>query len=163
MTTDLPFLPPRAADANKGSFGRVLVVAGSRGMTGAAVLCASAALRGGAGLVRVAVAEGLLPLVAAGNPCYMTIGLPQDAHGRLDLEGKAELVRLVSESTVAVLGPGLGRSPDLTRLLVAVLEETSTPLVLYADALNNLADHAGDLGRRGGPVVLTPHPGEFGR
>jgi ADP-dependent NAD(P)H-hydrate dehydratase len=159
----LPVLAPRRRDANKGDFGRVLVVAGSRGMTGAAILCASAALRGGAGLVRVAVAEGLLPLVAVGNPCYMTVGLPQDPHGRLGNEGKAELVRLVSESTVAVLGPGLGRSPDLARLLVAVLKETTTPLVLDADALNNLADHAADLGRRAGPVVLTPHPGEFGR
>jgi ADP-dependent NAD(P)H-hydrate dehydratase len=161
--TALPTLAPRRRDANKGDYGRVLVVAGSRGMSGAAILCASAALRGGAGLVRVAVAEGLLPLVAGGNPCYMTMGLPQDLHGRLTFEGKAELVRLVSESTVAVLGPGLGRSPDLTRLLSAVLAETATPLVLDADALNNLADQAGDLGRRAGPVVLTPHPGEFGR
>ncbi len=86
--TALPILAPRQRDANKGNFGRVLVVAGSRGMTGAAVLCASAALRGGAGLVRVAVAEGLLPLVAGGNPCYMTIGLPQDPHRRSISRGK---------------------------------------------------------------------------
>jgi ADP-dependent NAD(P)H-hydrate dehydratase len=159
----LPLLPPRRPDANKGDFGRVLIVAGSRGMSGAAILCASAALRGGAGLVRVALAEGILPIVAGANPCYMTVGLPQDPHGRLKSEGKAELLGLVSESTVAVLGPGLGRSPDLTRLLVAVLEETATPLVLDADALNNLVDHAADLGHRAGPVILTPHPGEFGR
>src|SRR5438874_13425765 len=74
----LPRLTPRPADANKGLFGRVLVVAGSRGMSGAAVLCGSAALRGGAGLVRVATPAGVLPLVAAGNPCYMTAPLPED-------------------------------------------------------------------------------------
>src|SRR5947209_14832643 len=80
---DVTRLPPRAADAHKGTFGRALVVAGSRGMSGAAVLCASAALRGGAGLVRAAVPAGVLPLVAAANPCYMTQPLAEDADGRL--------------------------------------------------------------------------------
>src|SRR5215216_2280708 len=70
--THLPALPTRRADSHKGDFGRVLVVAGSRGMSGAAVLCASAALRAGAGLVRLAVPEGILPLVAPANPCYLT-------------------------------------------------------------------------------------------
>src|SRR2546421_1762170 len=88
--TALPTLPARAADANKGDFGRVLVVAGSRGMSGAAVLCGSAALRGGAGLVRVAVPESVLPLVAAGNPCYMTAPLPEDRHGRLSAAARAD-------------------------------------------------------------------------
>ena len=80
---DVPRLAPRDPDANKGDFGRVLLVAGSRGMSGAAVLCASAALRGGAGLVRLAVPAGVLPIAAAGNPCYMTVPLPEDDHGRL--------------------------------------------------------------------------------
>src|ERR1700680_1396436 len=79
----LPVRAPRRADSNKGMFGRVLVVAGSRGMSGAAVLCASAALRGGAGLVRLAVPEGILPLVAPANPCYLTAPLPQDEDGQL--------------------------------------------------------------------------------
>src|SRR6516165_12307225 len=90
LTQDVPRLAPRSADANKGNFGRVLVVAGSRGMSGAAVLCASSALRGGAGLVRVALPEGILPLVAAGNPCYMTAPLPQDEHGRLAATAEAD-------------------------------------------------------------------------
>src|SRR5436309_15037566 len=79
----LPRLAARPADANKGNFGRILVVAGSRGMSGAAVLCGSAALRGGAGLVRVAVPAGLLPLVGGGNPCFMTAPLPAAAQGLL--------------------------------------------------------------------------------
>src|SRR5205814_7583866 len=90
----LPRLTPRPADANKGQFGRVLVVAGSRGMSGAAVLCGSAALRGGAGLVRVATPAGVLPLVAAGNPCYMTAPLAEDAEGRISAAARDELVRL---------------------------------------------------------------------
>ena len=73
--TTIPQLPPRKPDAHKGDFGRVLVVAGSRGMSGAAVLCGSAALRGGAGLVTVACPEDVWPIVAAGNPCYMTLPL----------------------------------------------------------------------------------------
>jgi NAD(P)H-hydrate epimerase len=160
--TELPHLAPRSADANKGNFGRVLVVAGSRGMSGAAALCATAALRGGAGLVRVALPEGILPLVAPINPCYMTAPLPQDAEGRL-AAAHEELVALVRWGTVAALGPGLGQSADVTRLLLAVLGQTTTPLVLDADALNNLAPHLDRLGPPGRPTVLTPHPGEFAR
>ena len=93
IVREVPRLAPRDPDANKGDFGRVLVVAGSRGMSGAAVLCASAALRGGAGLVRVAVPEGVLPIVAAGNPCYMTVPLPQDDDGRLQRRRRAGTCR----------------------------------------------------------------------
>src|SRR5271156_1319991 len=91
MNDHLPFLPPRSADANKGSFGRVLVIAGSRGMSGAAVLCGSAALRGGAGLVQVATPTDTLPIVAAGNPCYLTLPLPHDNHGRLHATAASEV------------------------------------------------------------------------
>src|SRR5579871_4597779 len=87
----VPALPPRAADANKGDFGKVLVIAGSRGMSGAAVLCASAALRGGAGLVRLAVPERVLPLVAVANPCFMTVPLPEDLDGRLSAHAGAPI------------------------------------------------------------------------
>src|SRR5437762_11395573 len=111
--TALPALPRRAADSNKGDFGKVLVIAGSRGMAGAAVLCGSAALRGGAGLVRVAVPREILPIVAAGNSCYMTVPLPQDADGRLDAAAEDELLALMQASSVVALGPGLGRSPGL--------------------------------------------------
>src|SRR5262245_9698270 len=94
--TALPVLAPRPAESNKGNFGRVLVVAGSRGMSGAAVLCASAALRGGAGLVRLAVPEGILPIVAAANPCYLTVPLAQNKHGRLAAGAEPELLRLAA-------------------------------------------------------------------
>src|SRR5438309_9474363 len=83
VVRDVPRLPPRPRDAHKGTFGKVLVVAGSLGMSGAAVLAGTAALRGGAGLVQLAVPEPILPVVAAGQPCYMTAPLPADAQGRL--------------------------------------------------------------------------------
>src|ERR1700684_3192601 len=104
----VPALPPRAPEAHKGDCGRVLVVAGSRGMSGAAVLCASAALRGGAGLVRLAVPESVLPLVAGANPCYMTLPLPEDDRGRLSALGLPELLEAARTSQAAVVGPGLG-------------------------------------------------------
>jgi ADP-dependent NAD(P)H-hydrate dehydratase len=159
----IPHLAPRNADANKGTFGRVFVVAGSRGMSGAAILCGSGALRGGAGLVFLGIPESILDIVATANPCYLTVPLPQDAAGRLAAGALPEVLDRVRRSTVAVLGPGLGQSAELSSLLQAVLEHTETPLVLDADALNNLAAHTEWLHRQRGGLVLTPHPGEFAR
>jgi NAD(P)H-hydrate epimerase len=161
--TALPALAPRPLESNKGSFGRVLVVAGSRGMSGAAVLCGSAALRGGAGLVRVAVPAEVLPLVAAGNPCYMTAPLPADEEGRFAGEAADPLLRLAEGFTVLAVGAGLGRSAALTYLVSAVVERAAVPVVLDADGLNALAGHADRLRGRPAPLVLTPHPGEFAR
>jgi NAD(P)H-hydrate epimerase len=162
VVTQVPHLAPRPADSNKGTFGRVLVVAGSRGMSGAAVLCGSAALRGGAGLVRVAVPREVLPIVAAGNPCYMTAPLPQDEEGCLDPSAEHDVLALARTSDVVALGPGLGRSSAMTTLLAAVLERLPTPVVLDADGLNAFVQHTERL-RRPAPLILTPHPGEFSR
>jgi NAD(P)H-hydrate epimerase len=161
--TDLPALAPRPADANKGDFGRVLILAGSRGMSGAAVLCAGAALRGGAGLVRLAVPNSLLPLVAPANPCFMTAPLAEDGQGRTAAAAREDLHEHFHWATAAAIGPGLGRSPELPGLLADVMAGTAVPLVLDADALNNLADDLGPLKQYAGPLVLTPHPGEFAR
>jgi NAD(P)H-hydrate epimerase len=158
---DLPHLKPRPVDANKGSFGRVLVVAGSRGMSGAAVLCATAALRGGVGLVKAAVPQGILPVVAAANPCYLTAPLPEDAEGRIHKAAVAPLLDQLHGQTATVLGPGLGQSPDLPDVLAEVLRDDTTPLVLDADGLNALAKRLDVLKPNRRPLVLTPHPGEF--
>jgi ADP-dependent NAD(P)H-hydrate dehydratase len=160
--TTVPKLPSRAADSNKGNFGKVLVVAGSRGMSGAAVLCGSAALRGGAGLVRVAVPRDILPIVAAGNPCYMTAPLAQDTDGRLDATAANDLLTLARANDVVAIGPGLGHSSAMTALLVKVLDNLQMPVVLDADGLNAFVHNTAQL-RRSAPLVLTPHPGEFGR
>jgi NAD(P)H-hydrate epimerase len=160
--TALPTLPRRSADSNKGNFGKVLVIAGSRGMSGAAVLCGSAALRGGAGLVRVAVPHDILPIVAAGNPCYMTVPLLQDSDGRLDAMAEPDLLTLASSHDVVALGPGLGRSSAMTTLLSVLLARLHMPIVLDADGLNAFVQHTSSL-RRSAPLILTPHPGEFGR
>jgi ADP-dependent NAD(P)H-hydrate dehydratase len=160
---ELPCLKPRPIDANKGSFGRVLVVAGSRGMSGAAVLCASAALRGGAGLVKAAVPQGILPIVAAANPCYLTAPLPEDDGGRIDKAALPPLLEQLHGQTATVFGPGLGQSPDLPDVLAEVLRADRTPLVVDADGLNALAKRLDLLKANPRALILTPHPGEFSR
>jgi NAD(P)H-hydrate epimerase len=132
-------------------------------MSGAAVLCAGAALRGGAGLVRLAVPQSLLPLVAPANPCYMTAPLAEDGQGRTAAAAREELLEHLHWATAAGVGPGLGHSPELPGLLADVLGHTALPLVLDADALNNLAGDLGPLKGYAGPLILTPHPGEFAR
>src|SRR3984885_13405745 len=98
--TTVPKLPRRPADSNKGNFGKVLVVAGSRGMSGAAVLCGSAALRGGAGLVRVASPQATRFEVAVGNPCFMTAPVQEDDFGRVGRTAIPELFAMAEESDV---------------------------------------------------------------
>jgi ADP-dependent NAD(P)H-hydrate dehydratase len=161
--TTLPALPTRSLESHKGDFGRVLIVAGSRGMTGAAVLCGSAALRGGAGLVKVAVPAEALSTVAAGNPCYMTAALPQDSEGRIAANALTMLLTLREEHDVIAVGPGLGRSADLTTLLANLVELCKKPMVIDADGLNAFIGHADKLHASSGPRIITPHPGELAR
>jgi ADP-dependent NAD(P)H-hydrate dehydratase len=161
--TVVPRLAPRPRDSNKGTYGRVLVVAGSRGMSGAAILCASAALRSGAGLVFVAVPDSIWPVVASGNPCLITVPLPDEETAAREL-----VLEEYRSCTVAVVGPGLGKSTIAQSLIRALLNEEGPGLVIDADALNFLASvRESDaklfpIGRRK-PVVMTPHPGEFAR
>ncbi len=159
----LPLLPPRPSDAHKGSFGTALIVGGSRGMTGAAALAGMAALRGGAGLVRLAVADRCLETIAAYEPSYMTVALPDDIDGRISAAAHTRIVELAQAATVVALGPGLGRSPDLDRLVGKLYQELALPMVCDADALNALSTNPELLSHHAGPRVLTPHPGEFAR
>ena len=163
MITELPRLAPRALDGNKGDYGRVLVVSGSRGMSGAAILCGSAALRAGAGLVTVAVPEEILPIVAGANPCYLTSPLPQDGDGKLSESAEARILELAKANTVAAVGPGWGRNAAMTGLIAAIIRSIKIPFVLDADGLNALVNHTDHLRGHTTPSILTPHPGEFGR
>src|SRR5437763_1614288 len=114
QTTELPRLPPRPAASNKETYRRLLLVAGSEGKSGAAILCGSAALRGGAGLVKVATSRAAWPLVAAGNPCYMTVPLEQNADGRFTGAAMADLMNVAKGSDIVGIGPGLGRGQEIT-------------------------------------------------
>ncbi|MGQ9575877.1 MAG: NAD(P)H-hydrate dehydratase [Thermoguttaceae bacterium] len=161
--TDLPRLPDRAPDSHKGQFGLALVVGGSRGMAGAVALAGLAALRGGAGLVRLAVPGPCLDTVAAIEPSYMTAPLPTDPAGRIALAALQTIKRLAAAATVVALGPGLGRSLGLDLLVGRLYAELPQPMVVDADGLNALAGRREMLACAGGPRVLTPHPGEFAR
>jgi ADP-dependent NAD(P)H-hydrate dehydratase / NAD(P)H-hydrate epimerase len=155
-------LPPRPLDSHKGDFGRVAIVAGSRGKAGAAVLAARGALRAGAGLVTVFCAESLQDLVVGALPEAMTYGLPE-AEGRLDARGGPTLLRALSDFDAIVAGPGLGTAPGTVALLERTLAAVTLPAVLDADALNAFAGRPRFFARRRGPTVLTPHPGEAAR
>lgn len=163
VTPPLPALPPRPADAHKGTFGRALIVGGSRGMTGAVALAGKACLRGGAGLVRLAVPDVCQDSVAAFEPSYMTLGLPSDLEGRLTLSAFGKLQAAAANATALAVGPGLGRSAGLLELVATVCREITQPIVLDADALNAVAERVDMLRWSAGPRILTPHPGEFAR
>ena len=155
-------VPARAADSHKGDFGRVLVIAGSLGRSGAAHLAAIGALRSGAGLVTVATPRSCLPIVAAMAAEYMTEGLEETAAGTVDY---AALERVLEfKADVIAVGPGLGQSPGTAAFVHGLLERAGVPLILDADALNAFKDDPERLaGRDGVDVVITPHPGEMAR
>jgi hydroxyethylthiazole kinase-like uncharacterized protein yjeF len=160
--------PLRRREAHKGDFGHLLVVAGSVGKTGAAVLAAGGALRAGAGLVTVATPEPCLSYVGAARPEAMTEPLPATSRGGLAESGLARLVELAGERDAVVLGPGLGQDPGTRALVRAFVRECPVPMVIDADGLNALAAAGGEasgLGtlRREVAAVLTPHPGEMAR
>lgn len=160
---ELPRLAPRTPDAHKGSFGTALIVGGSRGMSGAVALAGMAALRGGAGLVRLAVPNSVQAIVAGFEPSYMTLSLPSDRVGRISAKARDLILAAAETATVVGLGPGLGRSPGLGLLVAWLYEHLAKPLVVDADGLNALAGRPESLDRPGGPRILTPHPGEFDR
>jgi NAD(P)H-hydrate epimerase len=155
-------VPARAADSHKGDFGRVLVVAGSVGRTGAAHLAAVGALRSGAGLVTIATARSAVATIAAMMPEYMTEPLEETSGGRLDFSAADRVLDLNAD--VIALGPGIGQDPSTAAFVQAIVERSGVPLVLDADALNAFdGDPDRLVGRDGVDVIITPHPGEMAR
>jgi NAD(P)H-hydrate epimerase len=153
---------PRAAESHKGDFGRVTLVAGSRGKTGAAHLAAMGALRSGAGLVTVATPASCLPIVASMAPEVMTEALAEAKNGTV-VPAAVQAVLELRQDVIAC-GPGLGRGPVIAEFVRSLIERSTVPLVLDADALTVLADDPSCLtGREERDVIITPHPGEMAR
>src|SRR5437773_2059536 len=138
IVQQIPRLARRQVDSHKGDFGRVLIVAGSRGMSGAACLAGVAALRGGAGLVRVATPQGVCQAVAAYEPSYLTYPLPEDHDGRLAAAALPELLDLAKANDVLAIGPGLGQSPMVSQTITSLFATLQKPLILDADGINAL-------------------------
>jgi NAD(P)H-hydrate epimerase len=160
----LPPWPPRARDAHKGDFGRVLVVGGSPGYTGAPALAANAAQRGGAGLVTVLTPELCWPIVALHCVEPMVHPMPCSGAGAWAPEAADEVLRFAAGASVVCCGPGLGQHPDTVALVRRLVRECAAPLVLDADGLNAVAgDREALAARRGRTTVCTPHPGEMAR
>jgi len=161
--TELPPFPARPNDGHKGTFGRAMIIAGSRGMSGAAILSGLGALRGGAGLVYLAIPDSILDIVAAYEPSYLTLLQEDDDEGRLSAEAEEVLLEQADEMSAVAIGPGLGQSDDLESLVESLYQNLSVPMVVDADGLNNLMDSKSLLEKPASPRILTPHPGEFSR
>ena len=156
----------RRADSHKGLYGHVLVVAGSAGKSGAAILAGTGALKAGAGLVTIATSESVQGVVARGEPEFMTEGLATDADGGIAIDAAKDekFAKVLAGKTVLAVGPGLGQHPRTQRFIRSLVLGTELPTILDADGLNAFAEHGELLQERKSKfLAITPHPGEMGR
>lgn len=156
----LALLPERKTDAHKGDFGRILLLCGSVGYTGAAALAAMGALRCGAGLVYLGVPESIYAIEAVKLTEAMVFPLPEQ-DGKLSEAALPEVLRRLPQMDALVMGPGLGQSFGVQAVVRSVLENAECPVVLDADGINMIAQHKDILRERHHSTILTPHPGEF--
>ena len=158
-------LPLRRPDSSKGDYGKLLVLGGSTGLTGAAVLCSEAALTTGAGMVTAGVPESLNPVFEIKLTEVMTLPLPDSGKGGLQPEALAKIEDFIrSGIDVLALGPGIGRDPGTVELIRSLAGRgPGLPVVIDADGLNAFAGAVDKLAGFKGPLVLTPHPGEMSR
>lgn len=158
----LAYLPPRDPCAHKGDFGRLLLLCGSRGYTGAAYFSAMGALRVGAGLVYLGVPESIYAIEAVKLNEPVVFPLPEE-EGHLSEDALAPILEKLPRMDAVLIGPGLGISPQTFRVLREVLLHASCPVVVDADGISLLAGHMDILRGRTAPTILTPHDGEFRR
>jgi len=159
----LPQLPTRKSNTHKGSYGRVLVLAGSPGMTGAAYLCSKAALRSGSGIVTLGIPESLNPVMEVKLTCVMTRPLPETKAATLSNKARNEIMKLCETHDVVALGPGLSQQPETKKLILWLIKNIDRNMVIDADGLNALTDNVNVLHKIKKDTVLTPHPGEMSR
>ena len=162
-TKKLPKLNLRKSNSHKGSYGRVLVLAGSPGLTGAAYLCSKAALRSGSGIVTLGVPESLNSVMESKLTCVMTHPLPETKASTLSNKGKKEIMKLCESHDVVALGPGLSQQPETRELILWLIQNIDRNMVIDADGLNALSDKVNVLHKIKRHAVLTPHPGEMSR
>ncbi len=156
-------VPPRYGNSNKGDYGRIMVLSGSRGMTGAGCLCAEAALRTGAGLVYLCVPSTLSSIYEVSQKEAVTIGLEDGNAGVLTKAAIPGILKRMEKMKAAVVGPGLSTEGDAAEIIGSILENSGIPLILDADALNAVSKDVNLLKALKTTAVLTPHPGEMAR
>lgn len=158
----LGILPDREPEGHKGSYGKILLLCGSRGYTGAAYLSAMGALRSGAGLVFLGVPESIYAIEAVKLNEAVVFPLP-DEDGRLAKEALSALMERIKDMDAILIGCGLGQSKGVWQVIQGVLELANCPIVVDADGINLLAQHKDVLRGRQAPTILTPHLGEYRR
>jgi holo-[acyl-carrier-protein] synthase len=156
-------LPDRPRDGHKGTFGTVVVLAGSQGYTGAAYLTSMGAARSGAGIVRLMVAQSIYPILAEKCTEVVVGPVPEISPGVIGHAALSAVLRGFTGAASGIVGPGIGRDTSTRRLIEDLLPKVTVPLVLDADALNLLSEHRSILPKLSADIVLTPHPAEFGR
>ena len=156
----LEFLQDRPVDAHKGDFGKILLLCGSRGYTGAAALAAMGALRTGAGLVYLGVPESIYAIEAIKLTEPVIFPLP-DENGMYAASGISRITELLNGKDAVLIGPGMGQSAGTFEVVKTVLENYHGPVVLDADGINVIREHKDILRGRTSPTILTPHVGEF--
>jgi len=156
-------LKKRPRDSHKSDFGHVFILAGSRGMTGASVLCSNAVLRSGAGLATLGIPESLNAIVAAKLTEVMTCSLPETSELTLSLKAEKEILKRIEYSDIVVIGPGLSQHPETRILVVSLITNIRKPMVLDADALNIIARNTAVLKKIKTKYIVTPHAGEMAR
>ncbi|MBN1687483.1 MAG: NAD(P)H-hydrate dehydratase [Candidatus Omnitrophica bacterium] len=154
---------PRKKTAHKGDFGRVLLLAGSRGLTGAAYLSSLACVRAGAGLVTLGCPEKVYPILARRSQEVMVKPFPSTREGSFSVKALGPILRFLKNQNVLAIGPGLSQDSDTQKLVRRVLAKSVAMIVIDADGLNALKGHTQELKKCIGRAVITPHPGEFVR
>lgn len=162
ITKNTCCLPPRRRDTHKGHYGRIFVLAGSRGMTGAAYLCSLSALLAGAGLVYLGLPESLHSIMVRKLTEVILIPLPETKSGTLSLKGEPKILAQLKNKDVLCLGPGLSQEEETVDLVRKILNQTSLPTVLDADGLNAISN-LNQLAHLKGQLIITPHLGEMSR
>jgi len=158
----LSALPDRDENAHKGDFGKILLLCGSEGFTGAAALAAMGALRCGAGLVYLGVPRSIYAIEAVKLTEPIVFPLPEQ-DGKLSRDALPGILGMLDSMDAVLIGPGLGQSEGTRSVIRAVLEEAKCPVVLDADGINGICRHRDILRERHYPTILTPHAGEFQR
>ena len=158
-----PLIGPRPAESNKGNYGNVLVVGGSRGKAGSVAMAGMSALRTGAGLATVATAESVLATVAGFHPELMTEPLAETGEGTISAMAGERLDALVKGKNVLAIGPGISRFAETSELVRTLVSKNAAPIVLDADGLNAFERRTNELSGKGRLLVITPHPGEMAR
>ncbi|MCD7897216.1 MAG: NAD(P)H-hydrate dehydratase [Planctomycetaceae bacterium] len=160
---ELPPLPNRMADSHKGDYGRVLIIAGSAGMTGAGAMASIASLRSGVGVVLWALPKSLNSIAESMFPEIMTLPIPDTPSGAPAMDAREILVEAARETNCVVLGPGLPVAGDTGELMRLLIPEIFPTLIIDGGAFSAIGTEFMIIRKRQGPTILTPHPGEMGR